>query len=101
MVILRVALPSLGLVCALCGANAQVEQNFMFLKPVCMVYPGCNPSAYFLADVLLVLDRLLNYRLIAGPVSQKSTTALEEAAKLRRLMSHARQLMRCSVYLSI
>ena len=79
MVILRVALPPLGLACALCGVNAQVKQNFMFLKPVCMAYPGCNPSAYFLADVLLVLDRLLNYRLLTGSVSEKSSTALEGA----------------------
>lgn len=80
-----------------------LNRNYMWLKPFQERFPGKTPSAYFIADVFVALDRRLEGALLLPPKSLLETAgdgdgkqmlALVEAAKLRRMLSYVRYLSR-------
>ena len=80
-----------------------LNRNYMWLKPFQEHFASRTPSAYFIADVFLALDRALDGALLLPPESLLETAghgdgkqmlALVEAAKLRRMLSYVRYLSR-------
>jgi hypothetical protein len=77
-----------------------LRQNKFWIQAVARVFPATVPSGYFLADALLELNDMLDGNLLkvtdpdvrAGQL----TLALQEAAKLKKLIGYLRYLYRAT-----
>jgi hypothetical protein len=77
---------------------ADLITNYMWLRPLCELYPSGLSSQYEVADILLFLDSVY-YRgfLLPGTTfEEKSPKAVSEAGTVKKLMSHLRYLWRNS-----
>ena len=69
--------------------------NQCFILPIIELYADRVPSAYFLADTVMHLDKLLNDGLLKNKLGQtKTTLALAEGGKLKNCCSYVRYLTR-------
>jgi len=75
-----------------------LKQNRFWLQAVVTVFRSSVPSGYFLTDALLELNGMFKDNLLK-PVNggDKLTLALQEAAKLKKLVGHLRYLFRGTV----
>jgi hypothetical protein len=94
--------PFKGDLLKLCGENTltspckdDVSTNSIWLRPFQRHNPYSVPSGYFIADVLLFLDYLFAFNLLAGDDCQgKTDKAMDEARKIKKLIGHLRHLFR-------
>ena len=70
--------------------------NFAFVKEVAARYADRIPSSFFFADAFLQCDKLLGERLLIPrkAAETKSSLALQEGGKLKKLMQYLRFLFR-------
>jgi len=78
-----------------------LRQNRFWIQAVAKVFPASVPSAYFLAGAMLELNGMFDGNLLKVPVQDvqgcKLTPALQEAAKLKKLLGYLRYLFRSTV----
>ena len=77
-----------------------LRQNRFWLHALIKVFPASVPSAYFLADALLELNHMFDGNLlkVLGGQDSRLTLALQEAAKLKKLLGYLRYLFRATVH---
>lgn len=81
----------------------QIVLNYCWVKPVVMQFRDRVPSGFFLADMLLILDRLWMGKLLI-PLEEgesKQSIAGEEGKKLKMLIGSLRALWRSSPLVGI
>lgn len=76
--------------------ECDLKANFTLLKAAVEMFPSCIPSAFFWADVFLELNGMLHGRLFPAQSRATADLALEEAGKMKKLMSKLRTLWRDS-----
>ena len=72
-----------------------IEENITWLRPLIKQFPDRVPSAYLVADSLMILNKRLNCKLlqlVGGGTAQDA--ALAEAFKMKRLVQRVRFLWR-------
>ena len=74
------------------ASRGDVENNFLWLKPVAELFPDSSPSSYFLADSMLALDWLLDNHIIDG----NKEDAVKIGTRIRTCLGYARLLCRGS-----
>lgn len=82
---------------------SQLVLNYCWLKPVVLQFRDRVPSAFFVADVFLWLDRMWVGKLLV-PLNEgdtKETLAAEEAKKIKLLVSALRALWRSSQLVAV
>ena len=79
-------------------SQAEISQNYVFLKPMIQDSPSCVPSAYMLTDVFLYLDRLLNKQLFCKATKDepREVQAGKEGVKAKKCIGALRTLWRSS-----
>jgi len=75
-----------------------IANNYPFLQPICKQFPHKVPSAYAIADILLILDMLCGGNLLTPNAKflTKTDVALNAAGRIKRLMGTLRHLRRKS-----
>lgn len=76
--------------------HQEIASNYIWLRPICQRYPRSVPGQVFLADVMLMLDKYLEGRLLVKADVGKVAQACEEGGRLKRLMGSLRYLFRNS-----
>lgn len=81
-----------------------IAVNFIWLKPICEVFPDRVPSQFFMTDVILMLNLFLDSKLllVAGESEMemypdqetKVELARQETTRLKRLLGALRYLWR-------
>ena len=79
-------------------AASDLIVNYWFIKAFVRKCPDKVPSAFFVADVILYMDRLFCERLLIAqnPGENKKSLAGEEGKKIKALMGYLRYLWRSS-----
>ncbi|CAE7176053.1 unnamed protein product [Symbiodinium necroappetens] len=76
---------------------AEISLHYRWLKPWATMMPSVVPSGYFITDVFLVLNRLLEGKLLVVRDNESIRgKAAEEACRLRKLIQGLRYLFRSS-----
>ena len=93
--------------CIRCDQN-DIANNYVFVKGILTAYKAKVPSVYFIADVLLLLDKKNEGKLLkpvmpkdkmlteTETTQSKQQLALREAGKLKKVMGYLRYLYRNS-----
>lgn len=77
----------------------ELKQNWILVLPLCQQYPKHNPSNFLIADIMIVLDKMLQNRLLKGSTEiEKHDSAIAEGKALKRCISKAREILRTSGY---
>jgi hypothetical protein len=77
----------------------ELKQNWILVLPLCQQYPKHNPSNFLIADILIILDKILQKRLLKGSTDmEKHDAAIAEGKSLKRCISKAREILRTSGY---
>ena len=74
-----------------------LHTNALWIKGVIKAFPRSVPSAYMIADALLVVDEVLCHNLYRDR-DQHRLLALQDGALLKRLVGHLRTLWRAQQY---
>ncbi len=81
------------------ATRGELKQNWILVLPLCQQYAKHNPSNFLIADILIVLDKILQSRLLKGSTdTEKHDSAIAEGKALKRCISKAREILRTSGY---
>lgn len=76
----------------------EIARNYVFIKPLVIIFNDRVPGCIVLTDIWLYLNRLLDYKLLRKPDLPVQTQAAQEASRCKRLIGSLRYLYRNSAW---
>ena len=73
---------------------ADVAGNFMFLRPICCMWPMRNPSVYTIADAVFLMNLELEGKLMSASEKHQETLCVLVANTILKCMTKLRRLNR-------